>query len=184
MNSKDIYKINNWIEDSIKDILYPSSIQPFNYNCTNSYVDKIKYYEKIEYFLEKYIIEKLQNSNCMIIPENIDFSYDGLKSLFTEFMNDEEQQQFFERFCFYIMDILSSLQMWAIVWYDETNEKYINNFTLTMKNSKLDELHSHKNSSNLKIFVYLLNVLKLECYKMEGYSRIPSKTINKEEKHD
>lgn len=176
MNTKDINKINFWIEEEIDDILYSSSIHPLRSEYVYPHIDNIKYYEKLESFLEKYIIEKLElMEKCKIIPNKIELTYESLNTLFQDILNKEEKQQFFQCFCFYIKDILSALQGFEIVWYAEKEQKYIDNFTLKADKGIIDALYSHEKSDYLKIFIYLLKVLKLECYRMEGYSRIPSK---------
>ena len=176
MSTKDIYKINGWLEEDIVNTQYSSYFHPLRSNQSFPYIDKIKYYERLEYLLEKYIIEKLQLiEKCKIIPNKIELTYESLNTLFEDIYNKEEKQDFFQYFCFYIKDILSSLQGCEIVWYIQNENEYIDNFTLRTNNGEIDGLDSHEESDYLKIFIYLLNVLKLECYKMEGYSRIPSK---------
>ena len=176
MNTKDIYKINGWLEEEFVNKQNSSSFHPLRNYQSFPYIDKIKYYERLEYLLEKYIIEKLElMEKCKIVPTEIELTYESLNKLFQDITSKEEKQNFFQNFCFYIKGILSSLQGYEIIWYVQNENKYINNFTIITNNGEIDSLYSHEESDYLKIFIYLLNVLKLECYRMEGYLRIPSK---------
>ena len=109
--------------------------------------------------LKTYLASKIAEESteqALILSEKEEVSVCDLVEMLGELIPEEEHFDTMRHLTHFMLNIAGEMQGWAIVWYDEQDEAFIDNSLMTFNEAgKIESLTTHKNSSYVQTFKFV-----------------------------